>query len=507
MQTEIGHSTRNRDPIVMLRGGASAALVAFGAVMLAPRDARACGACYASSSESTVVNDHKMALAISKQRTVLWDQISYSGSPTEFAYVVPARPGTRVEPSADAWFAALDASTRPILMAPQSLRRPGGPAYGGSEGDWGHAAHDHAGCGCSGESSEASFESAGAASDAGRASTADAGAGAAEREPVDVVEQKVVGPYETVTLRSTEPRALETWLRDHGFAIPAASGPIIDEYVKNGFDFIALRLRPESGVRAIEPVRIVAPGPDPTLPLRMMQIGAGASLGITLWVVGEGRWHTANFPDGAIDFDQLIWDYAQSRSNYQELAKKAMAANGGRSFLTEYADAPDLDPMSPPPGPTMASNIGLASAYRSACPAVYVPKDAGADARVDAGDPADAEAADAGDEAGVDDAGKPPVVENSTCDDLDVALDGLAPADVRITRLRANLPYSALADTLRLEPAPSQARFENVHYAKTTGTIQARIARPAPSGRHGTYALVAATAFLVSRILRRRRRG
>src|SRR4051794_17520881 len=71
------------------------------------------GACFASSSESTIVNDPRMAPSISKEHTILWDSISYSGNPQEFAYGLPARPGTRLEPSKEAWFASLDASTRP----------------------------------------------------------------------------------------------------------------------------------------------------------------------------------------------------------------------------------------------------------------------------------------------------------------------------------------------------------------------------------------------------------
>ena len=92
------------------------------------QDADACGACYSSSSESTVVQDHRMAFSIGRQQTVLWDSITYSGSPKDFAYVPPAKPGSRLEPSNEAFFTALDASTRPIIMGP---RPQGGGGYGG----------------------------------------------------------------------------------------------------------------------------------------------------------------------------------------------------------------------------------------------------------------------------------------------------------------------------------------------------------------------------------------
>ena len=489
MTVAVGHRLSWRDSRVM---GLFAAL----AIFAQPREADACGACYANSSESTVVNDHKMAFSIQKQQTVLWDQITYSGNPREFAYVIPAKPGTRIEPSSSAWFSALDVSTRPIIMAPPS-------AYGGGYG----GDSDGRGC-CSAVTSSDSFSAA---------SSNDA-----QRENVQVVSQQVVGPYETVTIRSTDPDALQKWLVDHGYAIPQGSAPIIKSYVDAGLDFIALRLLPDKDVRSMDPIRIISPGTDIALPLRMMQIGAGAKVGITLYVVGEGRYHPASFPDVPIDFTKLFWDFGQSRSNYQELSQTAMAAENGRGFITEYADKPSFDAYAQPPAAGAASNQGLASAYRSLCSTygepTLLPRDAGplgplvdaaADASDDAGD-TDAGAEDAGEDADAGavgttppDAGRPAI--EATCDDLEVAVDGMALNDVWVTRLRANLPNAALADTLRLEASPVQAKLDNVHQSTVTGTIPtASVARLRASRTQGTYGLIALTALVLSRLMRRK---
>jgi len=327
-------------------------------------NATACGACFAAQSESTVVNDHRMALMLSKDHTILWDQISYSGNPKEFAYVIPAKPGTRLEPSTEAWFASLDASTRPIIMQPQ----PKG--YGGGGGDY-YGGDDYGGGGGGGCCSSTTASAFGAAENAGSPSAADAGAGGAlggrAREPVEVVEQNVVGPYETVTLRANEPGALQKWLVANGYAIPEIAGAIIESYVSEKLDFIALRLRPGQDVRSMDPIRIVSPGADPSLPLRLMQIGAGAKIGITLWVISEGRYHTGNFPDAAIDFTKLIWDGAQQRSNYQELSQKAMATGEGRAFITDYADRPSVKITGATPQSGMLGNPGLGDAFFTTC--------------------------------------------------------------------------------------------------------------------------------------------
>lgn len=205
--------------------GLAAALVGY------EGSASACGACFASASESTVVNDHRMALSISKDHTILWDQISYSGNPQEFAYVIPARPGTRLEPSKEAWFASLDASTRPIIVSPQSAGYGGG--YGGGGGGGYQDGYDSAGhskgsggC-CSSSSLLSSYDDARGGSTSSDAGAAFSGNGSpeAKREPVTVVEEAVVGPYETVTLRANEPGALQKWLVANGYEIPEITAP------------------------------------------------------------------------------------------------------------------------------------------------------------------------------------------------------------------------------------------------------------------------------------------
>src|SRR5262245_20519783 len=96
--------------------------LAAGAVALldAPR-VEACGGCFVPATEQTVVTDHRMALSVSKQQTVLWDQIRYSGDPREFAWVLPVRNGAKLELANDEFFNALDASTQPTVIQPNTF--------------------------------------------------------------------------------------------------------------------------------------------------------------------------------------------------------------------------------------------------------------------------------------------------------------------------------------------------------------------------------------------------
>jgi hypothetical protein len=113
-------------------------------------------------------------------------------------------------------------------------------------------------------------------------------------------------------------------------------------------------------------------------------------------------------------------------------------------------------------------------------------------------------------------------------DDIDVALKGLHPSDVWITRLRAYLPASSLGSVdLRIEPAPEQATASAQHHTKSftdpsyDPCPKAPVASASPQsdggcvcttrvGRDreafGTYVLVGVTTLLAFSMLRRRKR-
>jgi hypothetical protein len=288
--------------------------------------------------------------------------------------------------------------------------------------------------------------------------------------PVTVVSENVVGPYETVTLHATQGDSLETWLTTNGFLIPDAMRPVLIAYTNEGFDFIALKLRPGQGVQAMQPVRVITQGADPTLPLRMVAGGVGAQVGITLFVISEGRYHPQNFPDATIDFAQLEWNPITNRSNYAELANAALAAGDARGWLTESAGVVQTQ--------RYVGGIGLADLYFATCKPTSIPScsllDAGAppldggasDAALDAGD-ADASNVDAsgnGDASPSTDGGGA-CSQTLPCDDIDVATVGMHQGSVWVTRLRSNLSVSALAVDLQIEAAPEQTAVPSQHMA------------------------------------------
>jgi hypothetical protein len=278
---------------------------------LAPA-AHACGGCFGFGSSNAPVVGHRMAFALSEGRTVLWDQFEYSGAPEEFSWVLPIAPGAYLEQSSDAWFEALEAYTQ-VTVTPPPLNCT---SRGGD------------GCG--------SFASADSAS------AFESPSGLPSEPSVSVLRRQTVGPYDTVTLRSTSGDALSAWLVDNGFVIPDDIRPIILAYVSEGADFIALRLRPGAGVTQMTPVRVVTPEGPAVLPLRMVAAGIGQSVDIVLYLIGEARYAMPDLLEVEADLDALSFDFARGTSNYLELQQRALARNDGHVFLTAYAAQGDF---------------------------------------------------------------------------------------------------------------------------------------------------------------------
>jgi MYXO-CTERM domain-containing protein len=364
-------------------------------------DAKACGGCFHGPSQSgTVITDHRMIFRISPQQTTLYDEIEYSGNPASFAWVLPIHGPVTVGLSADIVFASLEAQTAPTIESPFL---PSCPV-----------------CGCGG------FGGSSGSSSGGSSSSGSSSGG------VTVISQQQVGPYDTVQLSSTDPMALENWLTVNGYVIPADVQTIVGQYVSEGFDFLALRLAPGQGVQAMRPVRVTSPGAGLSLPLRMVAAGTGATVGLTLWVIGDGRYEAQNFANFTISPSNLVWDWSTNTSNYATLRAQDEMNRGNAAWQTE-------------------SSLDLAP-YQIVNPILADPADM---------DYLAVPASDAG-----ADGGNGQSADEVRTADLDALFPGGVAANystVRITRMRGDLSHAALATDLVLQASADQSNISNVY--------------------------------------------
>lgn len=365
------------------------------AAMVPPRQADACGGCFVQQTENTQVTGHRMILSVSQTQTTLYDQITYSGAPEDFAWVLPIRGQVDVALSSDALFTVMEENTRVDVLSPQISCPPqtcpdddfdGGPSGGGS-------------------------------------SAGEGGGGSG----VEVIAQEVVGPYETVQLSSQDPAALTDWLTSRGFNVPDEIQPIIDAYVEDGFDFLALRLVPGEGIDSMRPVAVTTPGAGAALPLKMVAAGTGAITPIALWVVGEGRYEPQNFPSFLIETNELVWDWDEQKSNYSDLRQSKFTASGGAGWHLEAGE----------PFGSWAFDGLLYTAE-------YDPLNSGY-------------ADDNGENA----------YENAQAD-IDRLMTGIDPASAWVSRMSAELVRRALADDLTLKASRDQSVVVRTHFVENT---------------------------------------
>jgi uncharacterized protein DUF2330 len=390
--------------------GAAVVVSAFG--VAGERSARACGGCFHPPTQTvTDITDERMLLTVSTTQSTLYDQIQYSGSPTSFAWVLPIHGAVTVGLSADVLFDSVDVLTETQITPP-----PSGCAPCFARGAMGFGFAD-------------------------AASVADAGAAAA---PVTVTHVQNVGPYATVQLHSTDASALDNWLAQNGFVIPADVTPVIDEYVTEGFDFLAMKLLPNMGVQAMRPVRVTSAGASLSLPLRMAAVGTGAIVGITIWVVSDGRYEPQNYPFFHIDDKDLVWDYSTSLSNYTTLRveNEATLHNGGWEIESSLTLNQQI----------VTSVVLSGGQYYPFGGFGGPPSDPTLDYL-----PVPASGGDAGGEAG---AGQ--TAEEVRTADLETLFAGITAPNVRITRIRGDIAHAAMTADLVLQASADQSELSNV---------------------------------------------
>lgn len=377
--------------------GLALGLVSLSAAALAPREASACGGCFQPTMQArpTQVTGHRMILSVSQAQTTLYDQIEYAGAPDEFAWVLPIKGKVEVGTSSDALFNQLETLTQVNIYSPP-LGCPPPPI-------------------CNSGIASASYATA-------------TGANGPTGGGVTVIAEETVGPYETVQLSSADPAALQDWLSMHGYELPADVAPIVSTYVSEGFDFLAIKLVPGSGISSMQPVRVTSPGAGLSLPLRMVAAGTGATTPLALWVIGEGRYEPSSFPSFAIDGKDLVWSWDEQKSNYAALVQAGFEMSGGKGWLIDAAEPMDPTLISYPLT-DLAAVSPEASGYGGMDPAAQC------------------------------------------ADDLKVLFGSVEPGSMWVTRMRAELPKSALATDLTLGASADQSEILRSFYVeKAVGT-------------------------------------
>jgi hypothetical protein len=116
-------------------------------------------------------------------------------------------------------------------------------------------------------------------------------------ETVSILDRKIVGIFETTTITSHDAKALQTWLSENGFAVPTNAEPVIVSYVKDGWVFVAAKVRrdkPEIETSTPHPLSFTFKTKKPVYPMRLTGLNS-RQLKVELYVFGPARAKARHF--------------------------------------------------------------------------------------------------------------------------------------------------------------------------------------------------------------------
>ncbi len=117
------------------------------------------------------------------------------------------------------------------------------------------------------------------------------GVAVSSAQAVSILDRKIVGVFETTTITSHDAKALQTWLSENGFAVPTNAEPVIESYVKDGWVFVATKVRRDNAgneTSTPHPLSFTFKTSKPVYPMRLTGVDNGP-LSAELYVFGTSR--------------------------------------------------------------------------------------------------------------------------------------------------------------------------------------------------------------------------
>lgn len=247
--------------------------------------ARASGAWLAQSSLTTL--EQRVAVAATPQRTTLWTSLRFDAAGGVVAVLVPAPAGSALDISSDAWFEALEVATAPRIFPPANVSpfcpgKSGPPTLFQLDGETGHI--------------------------------------------------QSLKPQNVAVLPDVN--AVTAWAAQENLPIPPALADALNGL--SGVQFVAVQLAAPPGSNLTPTLRVAMPGTPAMLPLALTR-AVGATLRVTAWLIGQGEADLVGGNQAAIPLKSLAWDAATGASNYDALRAGALAP-GPDTFLVESAN-------------------------------------------------------------------------------------------------------------------------------------------------------------------------
>jgi hypothetical protein len=244
-------------------------------------------------------NAERIIFTMDEGSITTYVQISYTGRPEDFAWVLPMPSVPKVDTATSAMFRDLDRLTTPVYIGPRPpacLQRPM-PAM---------------------------------------AVPSAAGARAAEGSNTTVLASGEVGPFAYDVVTSPDPLDLVAWLRNNGYRITDEMIPLVRVYTDEGLVFLAMKLKPGQNTSDVTPVKLTYDASLATIPLRLTAVAAQPDMPVIVWIFAKDQTQTLNYvpitvADSEVGFSPF------GGNNYRQVTSQVVDQAGGRAFITELA--------------------------------------------------------------------------------------------------------------------------------------------------------------------------
>jgi hypothetical protein len=288
---------------------------------------------YVSKADTKLFNRaSQVVLVRDGDRTVLTMANDFSGSPIDFAVVIPVP--TRIEREQihvgdKALIDHLDAFSAPRLVEyfdenPCEMRR---------------------------------LESSMPVPMSAARESVRADADSAKSLGVTIEAQYTVGEYDILILSATQSAGLETWLRQNGYRIPTGAAPVLESYIRQNMRFfvakVNLKERARTGYSYLRPIQVAYESPKFMLPIRLGTVNADGPQELFVYALTRrGRVETTNYRTVrlATGMELPVHVKQEFPSFYKAMFSRHVSREDMRAVFVEYAwDMAWCDPCAADP--------------------------------------------------------------------------------------------------------------------------------------------------------------
>ena len=161
----------------------------------------------------------------------------------------------------------------------------------------------------------------------------------AQAPAVRAVDTGSVGPYDHVTIETEKGiddpgKKVVEWLEDHDYHVASVDVDLLREYLDDGLNLFAMRLRADAGADDVQPVALTLEMERALSPMRLARMGAAEETNILVWTAAEGRAVPYGWP--RVELEEGLVDWSDGGANYMDVVAAAVDEAGGRGFATDY---------------------------------------------------------------------------------------------------------------------------------------------------------------------------